>query len=136
MKNGGAFAGTHCGADTLYDTSYGELIGASFFKTHPPGFQKVRVKVEDAKHPAAKGFTDGMEYEDEMYIFQDQPYSRDRLHIILSMERGSFNPANGKRDDGDYAISWCQPHGNGRVFYTALGHRREVSARSCAFRSI
>jgi type 1 glutamine amidotransferase len=125
VKNGGAFAGTHCGADTLYDTAYGDLLGA-FFQTHPPGFQKIRVRVEDPKHPAAKGFTDGMEYEDEMYIFRDQPYSREKLHIILSMEKGSFNPEKGKRADGDYAISWCQPYGKGRVFYTSLGHRREV----------
>ncbi len=125
VKNGGAFAGTHCGADTLYETSYGDLIGA-FFQTHPPGFQTVKVKVEDPKHPAAKGFTDGMEYTDEMYIFQDKPYSRDKLHIILSMEKGSFNPEKGKRTDDDHAISWCHEYGKGKVFYTSLGHRREV----------
>jgi type 1 glutamine amidotransferase len=125
VENGGAFAGTHCGADTLYDTAYGDLLGA-FFQTHPPGFQKIKVHVEDPKHPAAQGFTDGMPYEDEMYIFQDKPYSRDRLHVILSIEKGSFNPASGKRGDGDYAISWCREQGKGKIFYTSLGHRREV----------
>jgi type 1 glutamine amidotransferase len=125
VKNGGAFAGTHCGSDTLYETPYGELVGA-FFRTHPPGTQKIRVRVEDPQHAAAKGFTDGMEYEDEMYIFTNDPYNRDRLHIILSIEKGTFNPKNGARPDGDYAISWCQQYGKGRSFYTSVGHKKEV----------
>jgi type 1 glutamine amidotransferase len=126
VKEGGAVAGTHCGADTLYNVpAYGELIGA-YFQTHPPGLQKIKVRVEDPKHAAARGFTDGQQYEDEMYIFRTAPYSRDRLHIILSIDPESFKPTNGQRADKDYAISWCQQVGKGRSFYTSFGHRREV----------
>lgn len=126
VKNGGAFAGTHCATDTLYNSpAYGEMIGA-YFRAHPPGIQKVRIRVEDDKHPAAKGFSDGMDYEDEIYIFRDAPYNRDRLHMILSIYPESFKPANAPRGDQDYAISWCREYGKGRVFYTSLGHRREV----------
>jgi uncharacterized protein len=136
VKGGGAIAGTHCGADTLYpekqpwNAAYGELIGA-YFKGHPPGFQKIKVKVEDPKHPAGKSFTDGQPYEDEMYIFRDAPYSRNKLHVILSVTEdsvGSLLAKNQKlsRPDNDYAISWCQEVGKGRSFYTSLGHRKEV----------
>ena len=124
VKAGGAFCGTHCATDTLYNTSYGELIGG-YFLTHPSGLQKIRVKVEDPKHPGAKGFTDGQTYQDEMYIFRDLPYSRDRLHIILSIDKESFKP-NKARPDGDYAISWCHRVGKGRVFYTSFGHSKDV----------
>ncbi len=42
VKAGGAFAGTHCAVDTLYDTpAYGDLIGG-YFKTHPAGLQTVK----------------------------------------------------------------------------------------------
>jgi uncharacterized protein len=123
VKAGGAFAGTHCATDTLYTTPYGELIGA-LFQTHPAQ-QKITLKVEDPKHPAAKGFTDGMEYFDEWYIFREAPYSRDKLHIILSMYPDSFKP-NQARKDNDYAISWCHEVGKGKVFYTSMGHRRET----------
>jgi type 1 glutamine amidotransferase len=123
VKAGGAFAGTHCATDTLYTTPYGELIGA-LFQTHPAQ-QKIRLKVEDPKHPAAKGFSDGMDYYDEWYIFREAPYSRDKLHIILSMEPDSFKP-NYVRKDNDYAISWCHDVGKGKVFYTSMGHRRET----------
>ncbi|MBM3980826.1 MAG: ThuA domain-containing protein [Planctomycetes bacterium] len=128
VKNGGALAGTHCATDTLYGESvYGDLIGA-YFKTHPAGLQKIKVKVEDGKHPAAAGFADGMEYQDEMYIFRDAPFSRDRLHIILSIGEWTntkLNP-NQARKDNDYAISWCREEGKGKVFYTAFGHDPKV----------
>jgi uncharacterized protein len=137
VKAGGAVAGTHCGSDTLYpakdrkwNQAYGELIGA-YFKTHPPGYQKIKVRVEDPKHPAARSFQDGQPYEDEMYIFRDEPYSRDRLHVILSVTADSVDSLLSKapkaaRSDSDYAISWCQEVGKGRSFYTSLGHRKEV----------
>ena len=127
VKNGGALAGTHCATDTLYGESvYGDLIGA-YFKTHPPGLQKIKVKVEDGKHPAARGFTDGMDYEDEMYIFKDQPYARDRLHIIFSIQAETFKiDPKIARADSDYAISWCREEGKGKVFYTSFGHAPKV----------
>ena len=128
VENGGALAGTHCASDTLHqEMDYGNLIGAHF-KTHPPGLQKIKVRVEDPKHPAAAGFTDGMDYEDEMYIFKDAPYSRDRLHIVLSIDPATFKISDPKsaRADGDYAIAWCREEGKGKVFYTAFGHAPKV----------
>lgn len=139
VKDGGAVAGTHCGSDTLYpakdrpwNEAYGQLIGA-YFKTHPPGFQKIKVRVEDPKHPAGKAFKDGEPYEDEIYIFRDEPYSREKLHIILSVTADSVDsllekaPKAGRKDN-DYGLSWCQEVGKGRSFYTAFGHRKEVWA--------
>lgn len=123
VKAGGAFAGTHCATDTLYNTSYGELIGG-YFRTHPR-IQKVRLRVEDPNHPGARGFKDGDMIEDEIYIFRDEPYSRNRLHILMSIVNDSFEP-NQKRADGDYAVAWCHEVGKGKVYYTSLGHRREV----------
>lgn len=124
-KAGGAFAGTHCGSDTLYNTAYGDFIGG-YFKTHPP-ITTIKVKIEDPKHPAAVGFTNGQPYKDEIYIFRDEPYSRDKLHIILSCEDGSFKPnPQQARKDNDYALAWCKEEGKGKVFYTAFGHMKEV----------
>jgi len=137
VKAGGTIAGTHCGADTLYpakdrpwNEAYGELMGA-YFQGHPPGFQKIKIKVEDPGHPAGKAFKDGEAYEDEMYIFRTEPYSRNKLHIILSVNPDTVDSLLEKnkklaREDNDYAISWCQEVGKGRSFYTSLGHRKEV----------
>jgi len=125
VKAGGAFAGTHCATDTLYNTTYGALIGG-YFDLHP-WHQKIKVKVEDPKHAAAAGFTTGAEITDEIYQFKD-PYSREKLHIILSVDNSTIDTEKKdvRRKDKDFAIAWCQEFGKGRVFYTSLGHRKEV----------
>lgn len=131
VKAGGAVAGTHCGSDTLYpakdrpmNAAYGELIGA-YFDGHP-WHQKIKVAVEDLKHPAGHGFKTGDEITDEIYQFRPEPYSRNKLHIIMTVDNSSIDTSKGKRPDKDYAISWCQEVGKGRTFYTSLGHRKEV----------
>jgi type 1 glutamine amidotransferase len=130
VKAGGTFTGTHCATDTLFNaTQYGDLVGG-YFKGHPQGLQKVKLKVEDPSHPAAKPFSDGEVFEDEIYIFHDKPYSRDKLHVILSVGPDSNFPPNARpgqgRTDNDYAISWCQDYGKGKVFYTSLGHDKAM----------
>ena len=30
--------------------------------------------------------------------------------------------------DGDYPVAWCHYYGDGRCFYTSLGHREDVWA--------
>ena len=124
VKAGGAFAGTHCASDTLYETPYGALVGG-FFVNHP-WHQKVKLTVEDAKHPAAAGFETGAEITDEIYQFTDTPYSREKLHIILSVDNSSIDVTKGQRKDKDYAVAWCLEFGKGKSFYTSLGHRKEV----------
>jgi type 1 glutamine amidotransferase len=123
VKAGGAFAGTHCATDTLYGTTYGALVGG-YFDGHP-WHQKIKVKVEDPHHPAAAGFKSGDEITDEIYQFRDT-YSRDKLHIIMSVDNSSIDVTKGKRKDMDYAIAWVQEFGKGKCFYTSLGHRKEV----------
>jgi len=126
VKAGGAFAGTHCATDTLYNTTYGALVGG-YFDGHP-WHQKIRVKVEDPKHAGAAGFKGDDEITDEIYQFKDAPYSREKLHIILSVDNSSIDTEKKgvNRKDKDFAIAWCQEYGKGRSFYTSLGHRKEV----------
>ena len=125
VRAGGAFCGSHCATDTLYDQpAYGDLIGA-YFRGHPAGLKSIKIHVEDPKHPAAAGFTDGMSYKDEIYVFRDQPYDRSKLHIIFSCESLDTG-AKLKRADNDYAVSWCRDYGKGKVFYTSLGHQPQV----------
>lgn len=122
VKAGGAFAGTHCATDTLYNTPYGDLIGG-YFDGHP-WHQKITIKVDDPNHPAMKGFHTGDQITDEIYQFKS--WSRDKDHVLMSVENSSIDVKKGKRADNDYAISWVKPYGKGRVFYTSLGHRKEV----------
>ena len=123
VQRGGGFVGVHCATDTWYEVpEYGELVGA-YFDGHP-WTQRVRLVVEDPTHSSTKHLGPGFELTDEIYQFRS--WSRDKVHVLLRLDPSSVDVGKGKRADQDYALSWIRHHGRGRVFYTALGHGREV----------
>jgi type 1 glutamine amidotransferase len=125
IRGGKGFVGIHSATDTFYKwPEYGEMIGA-YFDGHP-WHQEVRIRVEDAQHPAAAGLGDGATIRDEIYQFRN--WSRDRVHVIVSVDPASIDLARDgvHRTDRDFAISWTRTFGQGRVFYTALGHEPDV----------
>jgi len=123
VRSGGGFVGVHSATDTWYDVpEYGELIGA-YFDGHP-WHQRVRIVVEDPSHPSTRHLGHGFEITDEIYQFRN--WSRATVHVLLRLVPRSVDIGKGKRADHDYALAWTRRHGGGRVFYTALGHGREV----------
>lgn len=125
VRGGKGFIGIHSATDTFYDwPEYGEMIGA-YFDGHP-WHQEVRVRVEDAQHPSASGLQNGFTIRDEIYQFKS--WSRNRVHVILSLDSDSVDlqKSGVNRTDRDFALSWTRVFGSGRVFYTALGHEPDV----------
>ncbi len=125
VKSGKGFAGVHSATDTFYTwPEYGEMIGA-YFDGHP-WHQEVTIKVEDTKHPATRHLVTSFKINDEIYQFKD--FSRDRVHVLLSLDTSSVDLTKKgvKRTDGDFATAWVRDWGKGRVFYTALGHEQAV----------
>ncbi len=123
VRRGGGFVGIHSATDTWYEEPrYVELIGGSF--DGHPWHQKVAVRVERGAHPATAHLGAVFEITDEIY--QHRAFSRERVHVLLSLDPSSVEIERGKRSDGDYALAWCREYGDGRVFYTALGHRPTV----------
>jgi len=129
VNGGKAFIGVHCASDTFYHwPEYGELVGA-YFNTHGPNHVPATLKVEDTEHPATRMLGQEWVIADEFYQFRDEPYSRDKLHVLLSIDVEKTDmKMQGKqtRKDNDYALAWCKNTGKGRMFYTALGHRDDV----------
>lgn len=123
VRGGGGFVGIHSATDTFHQVAeYGEMIGG-WFDGHP-WHQPVGVRVENRLHPATALLGGRFEIHDEIYQFRD--FSRERVEVLLSLDPSSVELDKGRRDDGDYALAWCRDFGEGRVFYTALGHRPEV----------
>jgi len=103
----------------------------------PPSSNEIlTLKLDDPKSPLNAPFN-GKEVvvNDEIYRFYDESYSRDRLHILLSIDTQKTDMAQGvcsrnqwehshscARPDNDYAISWIRSYGKGRVFYIELGN--------------
>ena len=73
---------------------------------HPPGLH-FTVKVEDGGHPIMTGLSD-FEVDDEIYMSAYDP----TVHILASAEWSNVN----------HPMAWTHRFGDGRVFFTTLGH--------------
>ncbi len=123
IRAGGGFVGIHCATDTFYQwPEYGELIGG-YFDGHP-WHEDVTMRVEDRTHPSTALLGGSFDLKDEIYQFRD--WSRERVNVLYTLDPESVKIEKGKRKDGDYASGWWRDYGEGRMFYTALGHRFEV----------
>jgi type 1 glutamine amidotransferase len=113
VENGGGFIGAHSATDTLYDwAEYGRLVGA-YFNGHPWS-QEATVTVEDRDHPSTRSLGATFRLNEEYYTFRENP--RSHVHVLLSLDAGSVGAT------GDFPLAWSQSIGQGRSFYTALGH--------------
>jgi len=89
-----------------------DLIGGHA-NWHPPGLT-FTVNVEDGNHPITTGVGD-FDVEDEIYISAYEP----TLHILASAQwHGRAHP-----------MAWVKSFGQGRVFYTTLGHTADTFTR-------
>jgi type 1 glutamine amidotransferase len=104
------------------------MIGG-YFDGHPwHSTDAVTVKVEKPENPIVKPFGDKpFELTEEIYQLK-APYDRSKCEVLLSLDTSKTDMTkNGvKRTDGDFAVSWIKPFGDGRVFYTSLGHNEAV----------
>ncbi|MEM7305354.1 MAG: ThuA domain-containing protein [Planctomycetota bacterium] len=126
IRAGGAFGGVHCATDTWYQFApYMDLIGGAF--DGHPWHELVGVRVDDPHHPATRHLGERFEITDEIYQFRSQAFRELNgapLRVLLSLDNDSVDASKGK-----YAwnpLSWTREWGEGRVFYTALGHRPDV----------
>lgn len=129
VEKGGGFAAFHgSGGDPFYDWDWyaDTLIGARFIG-HPgnPQFQAAKVVIDDPKSAIVKGMNDWTMTE-EWYSFKASP----RLtgaHVLATLDESTYAPLEGSRDlrMGDHPIAWTRCIGNGRSFYSAIGHRPE-----------
>ena len=151
VKSGKGLAGVHAATDSYHTTGrpastggpptplngtwreFNEMIGG-FFKFHWVYPTLITVKIDDPGSPLNVMFpAKGYEIVDETYTFEQNSFSRKRVHVLtsinyqkMSAEDKAKEPAATKRTDGDYALSYIQRVGNGRVFYEAHGHDEKV----------
>jgi type 1 glutamine amidotransferase len=131
IKSGkGGLMGTHAGGDANHQwAEYQDMIGGEF-AGHPYG--KVAIKNEDPDNPinavfGGKGFV----ISDEIYTFKpltdkrQEGYSREKNHVLLSIDLEKSKLGDTTRKDGDYALAWTKKYGEGRVFYCSIGHQKE-----------
>lgn len=140
IKQGKGFVGFHCASDTFHSKGhvrgkldfkrdvdaqghndfdpYIAMIGGEFI-VHGKQ-QKATLKCTDPKWPGAEAFNDAR-FQEEWYSLKN--FSSD-LHVILAQDCTGMQGPMYQR--GPYPETWARRDGQGRVFYTSMGHREDV----------
>ncbi len=123
LSAGHGFVGVHSASDTYHDRpEYLAMLGNEF-QAH--GDQAtVDALVEAPSHPAVAHL--GLRYRvfDEIYRFTRN--NRGDVTPLLTLDRYPDDGLDRAGQPGDLPLAWTGAHGQGRVFYTALGHRDEL----------
>jgi type 1 glutamine amidotransferase len=138
VEGGGGLMGVH-GATVAFTKwpgavedwpEFGLMLGARG-AAHRESNERVFIKLDDPGHPLTKVFGGrGFEYRDEFFRVGD-PYSRDRVRVLLSIDTQKTDLNQGparkaERADNDYALAWVRSQGKGRVFYCTIAHNPSV----------
>lgn len=133
VRGGKGFVGVHSASDSFHtlpdppDRSnryvahaphvdpYIAMLGGEFI-LHGK-IQPAHLRVVDARFPGAEAIPDG-DRVGEWYSLKE--FAPD-LHAVHVLDTQGMTGAPYQR--GPYPVTWARPHGKGRVFYTALGHR-------------
>ena len=137
VKSGKGFIGLHSASDTFHTNNeadkgedryqnHGEaadpyicMLGGEFI-IHGAQ-QKATNKVIDNKFP-------GFEKEGDSFVMHEEWYSlkdfRTDLHCLTVIDSPAMKGP--MYDRPAYPTTWARAEGNGRVFYTAMGHREDV----------
>jgi len=137
VRGGKGFIGTHSAADTFHTANeankgpdryenhgdkadpYVRFLGAEFI-IH--GAQQAATnKVIDPKFPGFEKVGAEFNFQEEWYSLKD--FAKD-LHVLTVIDAPAMKGDPYKRPA--YPTTWARHEGNGRVFYTAMGHREDV----------
>jgi len=127
VHNGGGIVAYHhaIGGNTHWP-EFHELLGAAYWGH--PWHEEVGVKLDEPDYPLLATFeVRGFRLTEEIFQFRD-PYSREKLRVLLSLDPKTTNMTVPwiHRKDNDFALAWVRQYGRGRVFYCAFGHRTEI----------
>jgi len=129
VREGGGIGGHH--AVTYANNhwpEFAELMGGWAGAHH---VETQMIKVDDPASPLTRSFgSASFEHTDEFYIFPTfSPYSRDKQRVLLSIDvEQSDRATEGRfcaactRPDQDYGLAWIKRYGEGRAYFTPLGH--------------
>ena len=119
LRSGKAFIGMHSATDTFPRwPGYIEMIGGHF-QSH--GAQVgVECCIQDTTHPSTAHLGKLWPItQEEIYLFKN--YDKSRVRDLITLDK---HPNN--KSPGHFPVAWTREFGQGRVFYTSLGHREDI----------
>ncbi|MBU1384884.1 MAG: ThuA domain-containing protein [Alphaproteobacteria bacterium] len=117
----GGFVGIHSAADTALDFAGGEAAWTAFiggrFDGHPwTQGTPIGLSNLEPSHPLAVMWPDGTGYAEEIYQYAG--FAPGRVRVLQSLDMG-VGPL---RRPYPVPVTWVRQIGEGRLFYTNLGH--------------
>ncbi len=124
VAGGKGFVGIHSAADTFHAAGdaidpYLAMLGGEFAGHGDQ--QEAAQTVADPKFPGVPSA--GFSVREEWYTFKH--LAADLRPILVQQTKGMKGPLY---QQSPYPSTWARRHGRGRVFYTSMGHRRDVWA--------
>ncbi len=134
LEGGGGFVAIHSAGDASHSSWswYQDEVIRAKFTGHSllPQVQLAKVTIEASSHPAMAHFPVEWEHEDEWYCFEQSP--RARVDVLATIDEEGMTMLSIDMRDGakirdlsmgdDHPVIWSHTVGEGRVFYSALGH--------------
>jgi len=125
VRSGRGFLGVHSATDTFYTwLDYLDLIGG-YFNGHP-WHQGVTIDVADAADPLVAFLGSSLQLNDEIYQISDFDYRGSRVLLRLDQSSVDLSKAGVHQRFYGWPLAWKRVFGEGRVFYSALGHEASV----------
>lgn len=133
VENGGSYIGIHGAGDNSHHWDWYEenLIGSDFsHHTLKPQFQETEITLNDVADSLVSDHLPARwNHADEWYIFLDNPRAIG-FQILYTIDGEKINPDGNilwSKDMNfgmgkDHPVAWYRPTGNGRTFYTSMGH--------------
>ena len=137
VRAGKGFIGTHSASDTFHTDneskkgperylnhgdkadSYVRFLGAEFIKH---GAQQIaKNSVVNPKFPGFEKVGTDYSFHEEWYSLKD--FTAD-IHVLSVMDAPAMKGDEYKRPP--FPSTWARREGNGRVWYTAMGHREDI----------
>ena len=131
IEAGGGYVGIHGSAgDLIYQWNwYADTLLGARFQGHPmePQFQEARIDVEDREH-IGHDLPAQWTLNEEWYSFHNNP-RESGAHVVATLDESTYVPeGHGGQDlrmGDDHPIVWANCVGDGRSFYSAIGHLPE-----------
>lgn len=125
VRSGRGFVGVHSATDTFYTwPDYLDLVGG-YFNGHP-WHQAVTIEVSDPADPLVAFLGNSFQVEDEIYQIRDFDHRGSRVLLRLDPTSVDLEKMGVHRPSYGWPLAWTRRYGEGRVFYSALGHEPSV----------
>ncbi len=116
-QKGHGVIGAHSATDTYGDYEpYWDMMGGTF-NGHPwNAGETVTISVHEPSHPAVTGLGEEFEIKDEIYQYKHFQPAKVRVLMSLNMAKCKTKMPY------HVPVCWVKEYGEGRLFYTNLGH--------------